>query len=350
MSSRNKFGFEPLEPKDATARRDRSVGPMGAAVREAADSLQETTEAKVEQRRQNAHDAKAFRDAKEQGRVLVCIALSEISTNDLPRDRLELDAVAASDEMEELKSSIRSRGQKEPVEIYVGPDGQYELKKGWRRYTALSQLYTETGAESFGTIIARVETDSEDRLTRYIDMVEENVVREDLSFAEMAQVVLTASDDDGVPEVDVEALVGRLYGSLHKMKRSYIRSFVFLLTALGENLQWPKEVPRNLGVEVARALKAGQGDRTLLCDLLGRCTVREEQESVLKNFVASSKESDSEESSSREPKEKFEFHIGRMKVTARHGECRIVSKDDYATIPRDRLEKAVRAFETALRD
>ena len=47
MAKSNKFGFAPLEV-DAPARRERSVGPMGAAVREAAESLTDATDAKVE--------------------------------------------------------------------------------------------------------------------------------------------------------------------------------------------------------------------------------------------------------------------------------------------------------------
>lgn len=128
MAKSNKFGFAPLET-EPPQRRERSVGPMGAAVREAAESLTDATEAKVEKRRQNAVDAEAFRTAQDEGRVLMSLELSQIATDDLPRDRMDLEAVAASDEMEELKASIRERGQKEPIEVYPGPDGSFQLKK-----------------------------------------------------------------------------------------------------------------------------------------------------------------------------------------------------------------------------
>jgi ParB family transcriptional regulator, chromosome partitioning protein len=350
MTSKNKFGFETLDTKGMTRRRDRSVGPMGAAVREAADSLQETTEAKVEQRRQNAHDAKAYREAAGEGRVLTSIELSKVSTDDLPRDRLELEAVAMSVEMDELKTSIRARGQKEPVEVYLGEDGRFQLKKGWRRFTALTQLFEETGEPEFGVIIARIDQSEEDRITRYIDMVEENVVREDLTFAEMAQVVIAASLDDQVDGGDAEALVGRLYASLHKMKRSYIRSFVFLLNSLDGSLKWPKDVSRNLGVDVVRVLKTGQGDVVALRDRLARGQSREDQAAALSDFVLIGKSVQSTGTEKKEPKEKFEFHVGDMKVTARNGECRIVSNDDFASIPKEQLEQAIRAFLGALRN
>lgn len=348
MSRTNKFGFEPLETKLDAPRRERSPGPMGAAVRDVAENLTETTEAKVVQRRQNAEDAKTFRQARDEGRVLVHLALTEIATDDLPRDRLELEAVAASDEMEELKASIRERGQKEPVEVYEGADGRYQLKKGWRRYTALTQLYSETGDETFATVIARVEAGQGDRISRYIDMVEENVVREDLTFAEMAQVAITAAEDDAIDEADPSELVNRLYGALHKTKRSYIRSFVFLLSTLGDALQWPKDVARNLGVDVSRAIK-GEAQVAALCEELRECASPEAQARVLAGFVEGEKASRATAPKAQPRKQKFEFFVGKTKVTARQGECRLVSDQDFATLPKARLEEAVKAFEEVLK-
>lgn len=347
MSRANKFGFEPLETKSDVPRRERSPGPMGAAVRDVAENLTETTEAKVAQRRQNAEDAKTFRQARDEGRVLVRLALTEIATDDLPRDRLELEAVAASDEMEELKASIRERGQKEPVEVYEGSDGRYQLKKGWRRFTALTQLHGETGGDTFATIVARVEAGQGDRISRYIDMVEENVVREDLTFAEMAQVAITAAEDDAIDEADPSELVNRLYGALHKTKRSYIRNFVFLLSALGDALQWPKDVARNLGVDVARAIK-GEAQAAALCQQLRECASPEAQTRVLAAFVEGQKTSRTTSPKAQPGKQKFEFFVGKTKVTARQGECRLVSDQDFATLPKERLEEAVKAFEEVL--
>ncbi len=348
MTSKNKFGFGPLDTPATPKPRERNVGPMGAAVRDAAESLQETTEAKVEQRRQNANDAKAYRAAQEEGRVLTSVPLAEVQTTDLPRDRLDLEGVAASTEMEELKASIRERGQKEPVELYRDAAGQLQLKKGWRRFTALSQLFAETGDASFATITARIEVGEGDRLARYIDMVEENVVREDLSFAEMAQVAILAAQDDATDEVDPDAMVLRLYGSLHKMKRSYIRNFVFLLTALGNDLKFPKAVSRNLGADVARALKSVDEAATLRAALRA-CETEAEQNAVLAKALEK-RPSDTAKPKPAERKEKREFHVGDMKVTARKGECRIVCDDDFAGLPKAQLEHAVEAFQRALRE
>ncbi|KNG92170.1 ParB/RepB/Spo0J family partition protein [Pseudaestuariivita atlantica] len=343
MSKKNKFGFGPLDPP-APVKRDRSVGPMGAAVREVAESLTQSTEAKVEQRKQNAEDAKSWRAAQEDGRVLERVPLDDVDASDLPRDRLELEAVAASDEMEELKASIRERGQKEPVELYVDRFGGLQLKKGWRRLTALRQLFAETRDDAYATILARIDRGSADRINHYVDMVEENVVREDLTFAEMAQVCIAAAQDDFVDGYNAEDMVLRLYGALHKMKRSYIRSFVFLLENLGDDLKWPKSVARNLGVDVARRLRDG-GDIEGLREALRAASDIPAQiralEAVLKPDRPAPKDGD-------KAREKFEFHVGEMKVTARQGECRIVARADFASLPRDQLERAIKAFQDVL--
>lgn len=347
MNSKNKFGFEPLETKSVGTSRRRSPGPMGTAVREAAASLQESTEEKVVQRRQNASDAKEYRVAQQEGRVLVHLPLDSILVDDLPRDRLELDAVATSDEMDELVASIRRRGQQEAIEVFLDSAGGYQLKKGWRRLTALRRLFDETGDEQFANAIVRVSSSEDDRLALYTDMVEENIIREDLTFAEMAQLAITASKDEAFEGVSADEMVGRIYASLHKMKRSYIRSFVYLLQELGDALQWPKEVSRNLGVDVSRRLKATPDVGSLLGGL-NECRSPQAQSEVLAAFV-----SEVTKSRTAEPKrarEKFEFHVGSVKVTARSGECRIVDERDYTLIPKERLERAIRAFQDALNE
>ncbi len=356
MAGKNKYGFDPIETEVVAPRKKRNIGPMGAAVREAAGSLQESTEAKTEQRRQNASDAKAFREAQEDGRVLQRIRTSEISTDDLPRDRLELGQVALSDEMEELKASIRDRGQKEPIEVYLDRDGNYQLKKGWRRLTALQQLHEQTRDDRFLEVLARVEQGAHDRMDRYVDMVEENVVREDLTFAEMAQVVWRAKLDPQVEETDSDALINSLYGSLHKMKRSYIRSFFYLQMIYGDRLKWPKAISRNLGVAVAREIKAGT-NTDVLEKALDKAESADEQNAALTAFVETARSVGTATEQGIAPavikpasaaKEKFEFHVDDMKITARQGECRIVGPEDFSALTRDQLERAVRAFKEAI--
>lgn len=349
MSGKGKFGFEPLATTDIQPRK-RDVGPMGAAVREAAGSLAESTESLVEQRRQNAADAKAFRAAQGEGRVLEQLQVDDIRTDDLPRDRINLNDAAGSDEMEELKASIRARGQREPIEVFSTGNG-FQLKKGWRRLTALKQLWQETGDARFATVVARVSVGLHSRIDLYIDMVEENVIREDLTFAEMAQVAIIAAHDAEMEGLEADALVGRIYASLHKMKRSYIRSFVFLLQELGDVLPFPKAVSRNLGVEVARRIQTDPGLSEILRNDLGSVTSSEEQNAVLSRLVSSPPVQTIAPQKSAEKKAvKYEFHVGSAKVTARKGECRILANTDFSSVDRKRLQKAIEAFQTVLRE
>jgi ParB family chromosome partitioning protein len=347
MTSKGKFGFGPLEATSVKPRK-REVGPMGAAVREAAGSLAESTETLIEQRRQNAADAKAFRAAQGDGRILEVLRVDDIRTDDLPRDRIDLSATAGSDEMEELKASIRARGQKEPIEVFSSEDG-FQLKKGWRRLTALKQLWQETGDTRFAFVTARISSGVVDRIDLYIDMVEENVIREDLSFAEMAQVAITAADDTGMEGQGAEALVGRIFASLHKMKRSYIRSFVFLLQELGDVLPYPKSISRNAGVDVARRIQASPELTSLLRESLASVASAEEQSEVLsRSYESTAARMKPSHKSDQKKAVKYEFHVGTSKVTARKGECRILSDTDFSSVDRKRLQKAIEAFHNAL--
>ena len=348
MSRKNKFGIDPDDGNAPSRPRGRSPGPMAVAIRDTAENLQLATEEKVEQRRRNAADSKTLQSAIEERRLLVSIPLSKISTTDLPRDRLDLEAVASSDEMDELKASITARGQREPVEVYLDDKGIYQLKSGWRRLNALRQLYTETDDDKFGSVVARVTASDDERLVQYIDMAEENIIREDLTFAEMAQLAIAAADDPEIDESDPEAVIARLYKNLHKVKRSYIRSFVHLLVVLEHDLKWPKSVARNIGVEVGRALKSEPERGDQLRKILRACADQDEQNSALHNFI--SKATPKPSKPRRKAKEKFEFHVEGLKITARRGECRILGGDDYSEIPRERLEKAIIAFHTALQE
>lgn len=340
----NRFGISPVDmPVAAAPRSRRDPGPLGAAVRETAASAQEAGAALAEQRRQNAAEAGEFRAARAEGRVLVSLPLDRIATDALPRDRLDLAGVAASDEMDELKASIRARGQREPVEVFAAADGLYQLKAGWRRLTALRQLLAETGDPRFGTVIARVTPVGEDRAALYIDMVEENIIRQDLSFAEMAQIAIRLADDPQAGIGSVDAAVARLFRALHKVKRAYIRAFTGLLLAADGALPCAREIPRDLGVAAARRLQAtGAHGAAALRAALAGATTAEDQAAALRAFVAGPVPA------APPPARPEVFAVDASQVTARRGEIRIAAAIDFAALDRPALERAVRAFHAAL--
>jgi ParB family chromosome partitioning protein len=157
-------------------------------------------------------DARAFRATQEGGLVLSRVPLDDIRVDDLPRDRMALDDVATSDEMDEPKASIRVRGQREPIEVYRDAEGRLQL---WRRLTALRSLYAETGEARFAGAVCRSDGSAAARVELCIDMVEENAVREDLSFAEMAQLAIAATRDPACGFASYDDAIRRLYDSLH---------------------------------------------------------------------------------------------------------------------------------------
>jgi ParB family chromosome partitioning protein len=349
--SRNRFDLPNAEIENSSPELRRRSGPMGAAGREVGESVAMATEAQVEARRRNAADARAYREAQESGRVLNVLAIDDVRVDGLPRDRLDLEGVAAAEEMDELKASIRARGQREPIEVYVDAAGRFQLKKGWRRLTALRSLLEETGDARFATVVARIGASDDDRVALYVDMVEENAVRQDLTFAEMAAVALKAAQDPAAGLGSVDEAVSRLYASLQKTKRSYIRQFASLIELCGDALAWPKAIPRDLGVEAARALRLRPELLAGLKARLGAAGSAEEQNAALA-WVASVRSAPSLDAAGppERGRRKYEFHHAAVKVTARDGECRIKGVTDFASIPRARLEAAVAAFLAKLHD
>ncbi len=340
---------------DAARRRP---GPMAVAGRESAEAMTRMMEDQAQQRRRNAEEAEAWREAQADGRLLLRLPLDVVSCEDLPRDRMALQAVAQSDAMAELKASIRARGQREAIEVFQDAEGRWQLKTGWRRLEALRQLRAEAPEGGFDTVLVRVEGGVE-RVGLYVGMVEENAIREDVSFAEMAHVAIAMARDPQTAVTSPDEAVSLLYASLHKTKRSNIRRFVELLQAVGTVLADARAVPKHLGAEAARLLNGDPARVEWLRAALALARDAAEQNAVLSAFCASEAttearaESDSASSAlpSRaraDARQKYEFHHADMKVTARRGEVRIRASEDFASMPRERLEMAVAAFRAKL--
>lgn len=338
----------------------RRPGPMAVAGRESAEAMTRIVEEQTEQRRRNAEEAEAWRSAQAEGLVLVRLPLGSIGLDDLPRDRMALDAVAQSEAMEELKTSIRARGQREPIEVFEGPDGRRHLKTGWRRLEALRQLNAESPDGGFDTVLARIERRRVDRAALYVGMVEENAIREDVSFAEMAHVAIAMARDPQTAATTPDEAVTQLYASLHKTKRSTIRRFVELIEAVGAALVDARAVPKHLGGEAARLLQGAPERIARLRGALEAATDAASQNGALAAFIAAETSGAPTDASSpaaaavarrkTDARQKYEFHHAEMKVTARRGEVRIKSAEDFASMPRERLEAAIAAFHAKLAD
>jgi ParB family transcriptional regulator, chromosome partitioning protein len=179
-------------------------------------------------------------EAREAGRLAVRLPLDRIAEDHLVRDRLTLDA----DEMAALKASLSARGQQTPIEVVEAGEGRYGLISGWRRVTALREL----GQPTVLAVVRRPEGAAE----AYQAMVEENEIREPLSFWERAHVAVTAVRLGIHP--DIGAAVAALFAHSPRARRSKIASFARLHEAFGEALRFPTAIPERLGLALASAL------------------------------------------------------------------------------------------------
>ncbi|MEO0945776.1 MAG: ParB N-terminal domain-containing protein, partial [Pseudomonadota bacterium] len=247
-------------PKKALSRR----GPMASAISENADALQSRKDAAETIRAENdalAHEFVALRDA---GHVIVEVPLDEVKTTMLVRDRL----VSVEDmELDELVTSIRDLGMSNPIRVIKRPGDGYELVQGYRRLAAYRRLRDAEGEGTWGRIPALVLVDAEDMSGLYRRMLDENIVRKDLSFAEMAHAAQVYAADPATDASDISAAVAALFQSAPYSKRSYIRSFAQLMDLIGDKLMYPTQLPRALGVAVARALKVEEATQGLRRDL-----------------------------------------------------------------------------------
>ena len=210
--------------------------------------------------------------AREEGRMVLEVPLTEIAPGYLLRDRVQIDSEALA----ALKASIAAHGQRTPAELTPwdgerlaretarpasGAEGagdagayRYGLISGWRRLQARSELHDETGEARFATLRALLRP-AGDAAESYVAMVEENEIRVGLSYYERARLVAELARS-GVFE-DHSAALRTLFATASRAKRSKIGSFVTVVEALEGQLQYPIEIGERLGLELARALDQG---------------------------------------------------------------------------------------------
>ena len=215
-------------------------GPMATAIAETAESSRDRARLEAEIRAENDALAAEHVRLKRAGLITDLIPLDAIDTRKLIRDRKP----GPDFELAELVASIREIGLSNPIRVEPAGDGRYELIQGWRRLSAYRQLLEETGdADSWGRIPAGISARGDELEQLYRRMVDENLVRKDISFAEMAQLALHYAMDPVTEESDPEKAVAILFKSAGYQKRSYIRKFIPLMDRLGEALQFPPRHP-----------------------------------------------------------------------------------------------------------
>lgn len=357
--------------KDAApeARRggDGRRGPMATAISETADASRDRARIEAAIRAENDSLAQEHVRLKRAGLITDMIMLDAIDTNKLIRDR----AAGPDYDLDELVGSIREIGLSNPIRVEPGEGGRYELIQGWRRLSAYRALLAETGdVQAWGRIPAGIAARGDALEDLYRRMVDENLVRKDISFAEMAQLALHYAMDPLIAENDPEKAVAILFRSARYQKRSYIRNFIPIVERLGDVLLYPQEIPRALGLSLAAMLGEVPGTAAAIkADLAGWDTrsVKDELD-VLRRYAGQGGE-DAAAAKGAAPgagqgapqgmapgaaqgmvqgKAKTTFQLarpqGQAKCTAANGRLEIRLPRDFSAVDRRRLEAAVAAL------
>lgn len=346
----------PETKSDLPARR----GPMASAISENARALQTRTSTTEAIRAENDALAHEYVSHRKAGNIVESIPLENVHTYMLVRDRMP----GEDTELESLMTSIRELGLSNPIRVMQRPDGTgVELVQGFRRLSAYKALLAQTGDTQWAAIPALIMAGAADIGGLYRRMVDENVIRKDLSFAEMAHAAQVYAADPGTDAENLGDAVAALFQSAPYSKRSYIKSFAYLLDQIGDHLQFPAEIPRALGVAVARTLKDRPDTKARIRDDLKDWSMRgiRDELDVLRRYTGHGPiEPDGEEDIPGQakqqkkpttaarvgPKASFELNTsaGRTKCTASVGKLEIKVDRDFTSIDRAQLERAIAGF------
>jgi ParB family chromosome partitioning protein len=332
-------------------------GPMAAAISETAGKAQERAEAEQAIREENDRLAFELVRLRREGLVVDRIPLDHIHADKLIRDRAE----GKDPELEELKQSIQDVGLSNPIRVEPREDGQYELVQGMRRLSAYRALFKDTGDEAYATIPAGILEPGAPVEDSYRRMVDENLIRKDISFAEMGRLAQLYVEDPSNDCDDVDKAVKLLFKSASYSKRSYIRAFAGLLQILGDDIRHPNAIPRNTGVLLKRILE-NHPERlndvhAALRDLKDPSPA--EEVAALKRIVGQiadppetlpmGKVSEGK-TQARKPRTTFEVGQGTRlaRCAASAGRLELRCDVDFSTVDRRQLESAVKAFLAAI--
>ncbi|WP_299868416.1 ParB N-terminal domain-containing protein [uncultured Roseobacter sp.] len=351
MSKRRVFDIDfdeaavPAGTEEAPARR----GPMAAAISENADALSARQAAEAEIRAENDRLAHEYVALKKNGQIVGMVALDQITTVKLIRDR----SADRDHDLDELKASILAVGLSNPIHVEEVADG-YELIQGFRRLSAYRELFAETGEARFAQIPATLQARGAQLDHLYRRMVDENLVRRDISFAEMAQLAMSYANRSGQ---SVAAAIEALYASAGRQKRSYIRHFAQLLTVLGGDLKHPEGIPRATGLSLVKLLEENQRFAGQVRAVLNSQPDRDAtlELSLLRSAVSGG-QAKSKKAKAPTPRSSAKTTIklnrpeGVAKCTASSGRFEVTLDHDFGSIEPRRLEAAARAFLDSLKD
>ncbi|MFN4102242.1 MAG: ParB/RepB/Spo0J family partition protein [Pararhodobacter sp.] len=325
-------------------------GPMAAAITENADALRERAALEARIRAENDELAHEFVRLRKLGLVVDLIPLERVRAEELTRDR----AAGRDEELDELKESIRSIGLSNPIRVVQRGDG-YELVQGFRRLAAYRELLAETGDAAYASIPAGLVPPGEGIAALYRRMVDENMMRRDISFAEMAELARTFLADPETPAKTLDESIATLFGSANRQKRIYIRNFAKMLEQIGDSLKFAPALPRALGLTLLKRMERDPVAAVRIARRLATEPDRDgERELAILREISESPEISvaAPEGKPRRPGAKTTLrvdHAGQIaQCTALDGRVEIRLPRDFTAVDRRRLESAVAAFFAAL--
>lgn len=328
----------PLQNETPAAKPRR--GPMASAIAETAEASEERAGAEAAIRAENDALAQEHVRLKRLGLITDLIDTQDVHTTKLTRDR----SADADPEIEELMASIEAVGLSNPIRVEQTENG-YELIQGFRRLNAFRALAEKTGDPRYRKIPAALVLRGEPLANLYRKMVDENLVRKDLSFGEMAQLALAYAAE---AQIEASEAVGILYASALKQKRTYIRQFARVIEALGDHVRFPEAIPRALGLDLYRFLEMDHSASDMIARRLQKAETRDPEDElrILRHCVA-------------EPRGEKAQKVGKpvsktsLRVTRKEGEARLTAQDgrielrmnkDFSSVSREKLQKALEAF------
>lgn len=339
-------------PNNETKRR----GPMASAISETAGSLRDRSAVEADIRAENDALAHEYVRLKRLGLMTDLVPLDNIVTEKLVRDRSNANP---DYDLGELKKSIAAVGLSNPIRVEPREDGKYELVQGYRRLAAFKELRGENpDDDTWQAIPAAIFAPGETLETLYRRMVDENLIRKDVSFGEMALLVMSYCADPDNTVSDYDTGVSVLYASASPQKRSYIRKFVKVIDILYKELRFPEEIPRDLGLALARSIEEVPGTVRAIQDALRDWEYRGvvDELDVLRKFAGGGAFEDLRTKRTRKPKAepgeptnaRTSFQMrrpqGQVKCTAGAGRFEIRLDRDFSAIDRRKLEMAVQSF------
>lgn len=325
-------------------------GPMATAIGEAGDAARRRAEVEADIRAENDALAHELVRLKRLGLIVDMIPVALVRTDRMTRDR----ARTVDLDLDDLKVSIRAVGLSNPIRVVADGAGGYHLVQGLRRLSAYRELLAETGDPAWASIPAGMLPAGETLEVLYRRMVDENLIRKDVSFAEMANLARAYAEDGVGGCADLDEAVNRLYASTSPQKRSYLRRFALLMRMMDKHLEHAPAIPRALGLVLADRLEGDpEAQKRLVAALREAGPCDEEGEmAVLRRFVAGGQAAPlpvkvrGAPRGGRRGRMTLTVPVGPagVRATATAGKMELRADLDFAALERDRLEAAIEAF------